>query len=137
VIAGLILAGGGARRMDGRDKSFLELGGETLIGRTVARLRPQVAALAISANRDPVHFAACNAPVLADAAVAGEGPLAGVLAGLHWARMLSPRPACLVTAAVDTPFFPHDLVARLAAVGGPDTVAAERHGPAGIIPGRR
>ena len=40
-IAGVILAGGLARRMGGGDKALLQLGGETLLARVIARRRPQ------------------------------------------------------------------------------------------------
>ena len=55
-IFGVILAGGGARRMGGVDKAGLMLGGESLIARCIARLEPQVERLAISANGDPARF---------------------------------------------------------------------------------
>ncbi|WP_244987483.1 molybdenum cofactor guanylyltransferase [Komagataeibacter oboediens] len=109
-VAGLVMAGGMAQRMGGGDKPLLVLGGETCLGRIVARLRPCCAAIALSANGDPARFAAHGLPVLADT-VAGVGPLAGVLAGLDWAA----GQGCdvLVTVPGDTPFIPADLVSRL------------------------
>ena len=111
VIAGVVLAGGRSSRMGGRDKAFLELGGQPLVARAAERLRPQVAALAISANADPALFAALGLPVLADAMPGYPGPLAGILAALDWAA--GQGAGRVVTVAVDTPFFPSDLVARL------------------------
>jgi molybdopterin-guanine dinucleotide biosynthesis protein A len=102
--------------MGGADKAFLMLGGRPLVAHSVARLAPQVEAVAISANGDPARFAAFGLPVLPDAGTAGEGPLAGVLSGLSWAKGVGAD--ALVTVAVDTPFFPGDLVARLVAAGG-------------------
>ena len=53
-------------------------------------LRP----IAISANGDPARFAAFGLPVLPDGAFQGEGPLAGVLAGLRVGRFTGhDRPA--------------------------------------------
>ena len=112
VIAGIILAGGGARRLGGRDKSLIDLDGRPLVDHVADRLGPQVAALAISANGDPQRFAALNLPVLADASL-DRGPLAGILSGMRWAAALTPPAEFIATAAVDTPFFPMDLVARL------------------------
>jgi molybdopterin-guanine dinucleotide biosynthesis protein A len=122
-VAGLVLAGGHGRRMGGRDKAFLPLGGMPLVARAVARLAPQVGAVAISSNRAAAVFAPLGVPVLPDSV--GAGPLAGLLAGLAWAR--DRGFASLQTVAVDTPFFPIDLVARLAAAaeGG---VAVARSG---------
>jgi molybdenum cofactor guanylyltransferase len=112
-VAGVVLAGGAGRRMGGSDKAFMTLRGEPLVVRAVTRLGPQVAHLAISANGDAARFADLDLPVLADAGDPGQGPLAGVLAGLVWAARMGAD--TLATAAVDTPFFPLDFVARCAA----------------------
>lgn len=109
-LAGLVLAGGRSRRM-GEDKAFLALGGETLLARAVRWLAPQVERLWISANGEPSRHAGTGLPVLKDAVPGFAGPLAGVLAGLVTAR--SEGFDRLLTAAVDTPFFPHELAARL------------------------
>jgi molybdopterin-guanine dinucleotide biosynthesis protein A len=119
-IAGLVLAGGQSRRMGGGDKFLIELNGRTLLEHAIERLRPQVGELAISANCDPGLLAAYRLPVLPDPAPAGRGPLAGILAGLDWAAESSGA-SHLVTAASDTPFFPADLVARLAQAAGSGT----------------
>jgi len=118
--AGLILAGGQGRRMGGADKALLELGEETLIARAARRLAPQVGAVAIGANGDPGRFG-LDLPVLADTVGGGAGPLAGVLAGLDWAAGAGFD--SLATVAVDTPFVPLDLVARLGAAGAPSLAA--------------
>lgn len=120
-IAGLVLAGGQSRRMGGGDKFMLELGGQTMLRRAVERLLPQVAAVAISANIGADMLGDLGLPVLADAPPEPRGPLSGIQAGLAWAR----AQGCshLVTAASDTPFFPRDLVARLAAAGSPSSIA--------------
>ncbi|WP_354548980.1 molybdenum cofactor guanylyltransferase MobA [Kaistia defluvii] len=112
-IAGLILAGGNSRRM-GREKAFVQLGGQPLIERAIARLGPQVETLAINANGDPARFSSYGLPVLPDDRP-DTGPLGGVLAGLRWAEALAVRPDFVATVPIDTPFFPVDLVAQLAA----------------------
>lgn len=110
-VTGLLLAGGLARRMGGGDKCLLELDGRSMLDHAIARLAPQVVALAINANGDPARFAAFGRPVLADVVPGHAGPLAGVLTGMAWAREAGA--AWLVTAATDTPFFPADLVPAL------------------------
>lgn len=94
--------------MGGVDKAALILGGTSLIARAIARLEPQVERLAISANGDATRFD-FGLPVLADASPLG--PLAGILAALHWAAPLGAT--AVVSVAVDTPFFPGDLTPRL------------------------
>lgn len=117
MIAGVILAGGRATRMGGGDKGLRVVGGRRLIDHVIARLGPQVAALAINANGDPARLSEFGLPVLADSLPDHPGPLAGVLAGLDWAAAQGAQ--AIVTAAADTPFFPRDLVARLQAQAGP------------------
>ena len=124
---GVVLAGGAARRMGGGDKGLLALGRSTVMGHALARLAPQVSALALSANGDPARFAALGLPVLADEMPERPGPLAGVLAAMEWAHGLGA--ARVVTAAADTPFLPFDLVERLAAAG-PGIVLAATPGAA-------
>jgi molybdenum cofactor guanylyltransferase len=119
LIAGLVLAGGQSRRMGGGDKFQLDLHGQTLLERAIARLKPQVGDLAISANCDPALLGAYGLPVLPDAPPSGRGPLAGTLAGLDWAAD-NTGARYLVNVASDTPFFPADLVARLLQAVGND-----------------
>jgi molybdopterin-guanine dinucleotide biosynthesis protein A len=109
-LAGLILAGGEARRMGGADKALVGFDGGTLLSNAIARFAPQVEDLALSANGDPARFAAFGLPVLADAAPS-RGPLSGLLAGLTWAAELGA--SALVSVPVDGPFLPPDLVPRL------------------------
>lgn len=123
-IAGVILAGGRATRMEGRDKAFLDLAGKPLVHHAVERLGPQVGRLAINSNAGPEAFAAMAVPVVPDRDDSRSGPLAGILAGLRWARMLDGPPAAIVSVAVDTPFFPGDLVARLVAASNRNTTIA-------------
>ncbi len=108
---GVILAGGLATRMGGGDKALLEVGGQTLLGRVIDRLEPQVAGMALNANGDAARFDGFGLPVLADSIAGFPGPLAGVLAGLDWAAEQGAE--AIVTVAADTPFFPADLVAVL------------------------
>jgi len=108
---GVILAGGRATRMGGGDKGLLLLGGRSLLARVVDRIAPQVAALALNANGNPVRFDAFGLPVLMDSVQGFPGPLAGVLAGMDWAA--SRGASHVVSAAADTPFLPEDLVPRL------------------------
>ena len=117
MITGVILAGGRATRMGGGDKGLRVVSGKRLIDHVIARLAPQVGAMAISANGDPARLKEFGLPVLADSLPGQPGPLAGVLAGLDWAAGQGAQ--AIVTAAADTPFFPDNLVARLQAGAAP------------------
>ena len=125
-VAGVILAGGLARRMGGGDKALIEVGGRPLLAHVIERLRPQVDELALNANGDPARFAAFGLPVIADTVPGYAGPLAGILAGMRWAAARGH--SHVLSAASDTPFFPLDLAVRLragaAAEGLPIAMAA-------------
>ncbi len=112
-LIGLLLAGGQSRRMGGGDKCLLKLGGEPLLTHIIKRLKPQVSTMLINANGDPGRFAEFGLPVIADSVEGFAGPLAGVLAGMVWARMNQPETRWVVTAATDTPFFPADYAEKL------------------------
>lgn len=109
-VAGVILAGGRSMRMGGSDKSLAALGGKPAISRVATRLKPQVTALAINANGDPSRFFPLGLDVLGDALPGWQGPLAGVLAALHWADGKAAR---VLTVPADTPFIPQDLAQRM------------------------
>ncbi len=132
---GIILAGGLGTRMGGVLKAEIKLGGRRLLDHAIARLDPQVRALAVNAN-EPVKT---SLPCLPDTQAGHLGPLAGVLTGLHWAA--DNGATHVVSVAVDTPFFPCDLVPHLIAAGQSHpqglAVAATsdgQHGTFGIWP---
>lgn len=110
-ITGLVLAGGQGTRMGGVDKGLQVFRGQPLALRALERLRPQVGALMISANRHLANYAAFGVPVWPDARVDDigyPGPLAGFLSGLAHCRT-----PWLLTVPCDTPHFPLDLAKRL------------------------
>ena len=108
-IFGIILAGGHARRMGGADKAMAIFGDRPLLAHVVQRFAPQVDQLALSANGDPARFADLDLPVLPD--TDQKGPLSGILQSLLWAA--SHGATAVVSAPVDGPFLPPDLVTRL------------------------
>ncbi len=113
-ITGLVLAGGRGSRMGGVDKGLQNHLGLPLALHALLRLQPQVGHLMINANRNLGAYDSMGVPVWPDAMAAGSesypGPLAGFMAGLEHCET-----PYLVTVPCDTPNFPVDLVARLAA----------------------
>ncbi len=108
-ITGLLLAGGRGTRMGGIDKGLQLFQGEPLALHAIRRLRPQVGALLVNANRNRAAYEAFGAPVWPDSVADYPGPLAGFLSGLE--HCATPW---LLTVPCDTPLFPLDLAARLA-----------------------
>lgn len=123
LIAGLVLAGGRARRMGGGDKPLLTVGGRSMLGAVIAALG--VAPIAISANGDAGRFSEFGLPVLPDGPFQDQGPLAGILAGLEWAAALGMT--ALLTAPGDTPFLPKGLASRLQPAPCCVSHAGQRH----------
>lgn len=108
---GLILAGGQGLRMGGVPKADLRLGGQRLLDRCIARLEPQVDGLVVNAN----VAVETHLPVVPDTLPGHLGPLAGVLSGMVHGELLGH--SHVVSVAVDTPFFPCDLVPCLQLAG--------------------
>lgn len=111
--AGLVLAGGLARRMGGGDKPMRTIGGRSILDRVVTRIAPQCNVLALNANGDPARFAAFALPVIADDLADFPGPLAGIVAGMDWIATNRPEIRWMLSVAGDCPFLPRDLVVRL------------------------
>jgi len=109
-ITGLVLCGGRGSRMGGVDKGLQMHRGIPLALHALRRLQPQVGAAMINANRNLTAYAGMGVPVWPDPLADYPGPLAGLLAGLEHCGT-----PYLVTVPCDTPGFPTDLVARLAA----------------------
>jgi molybdenum cofactor guanylyltransferase len=109
-ITGLVLAGGRGSRMGGVDKGLQDYRGTPLAVHALNRLAPQVGQVMLNANRNLDVYRSTGVPVWTDEIAEYPGPLAGMLAGL--AHCQTPY---LVSVPCDTPNFPLDLVARLAA----------------------
>ncbi len=107
-ITGVVLAGGKASRMGGQDKGLQLLNGKPLWQHVADRLRPQVNALAISANRNDAVYRASGLPVYADTLAEFPGPLAGMLA-----VMLQAEGEWFLFCPCDTPFIPAVLAERM------------------------
>jgi len=132
---GVVLAGGMGRRLGGPDKPCVELAGRSMFDRVVDRLSPQVDQVVVSANTNPDRFRARAVPVIADTVPGHVGPLAGILAGLRWAAAHRPDALFVVSVAVDTPFFPRNLVLAMSESRGSDERAiALASSAAGVHP---
>ncbi|MEM6462103.1 MAG: molybdenum cofactor guanylyltransferase MobA [Pseudomonadota bacterium] len=121
-IIGAILAGGLSRRMGGVDKALKKLGGVPMLATAIDRLSPQVDRIIVNTGNNP-DMTAFELPVISDNIEGHAGPLAGVEAAMDWAIGNARNCTHVVTVAVDTPFFPNELVLRLrAAVSNPETL---------------
>ena len=138
-LVGVVLAGGEGRRMGpGVLKPLRLLGDRPMVAHVVERLRPQVMDLVVVANDPLPGLRALKVPIIADPpdlqrAARREGrrlgPLAGILAGMEWARRHHPHTGWILTAPADVPFLPLDLTVRLCGlmhVPEPDVLMVRR-----------
>ncbi|MXZ46019.1 MAG: molybdenum cofactor guanylyltransferase [Chloroflexi bacterium] len=108
-VAGIVLAGGGSRRM-GEDKCMLDLGGRTLLQRAVDTLdavADEVVAVT-GPGRPPPPVQSPGSLYHAVDSIADGGPLVGILAGLE----ATSAPAAVVVAC-DLPFARPELLRLL------------------------
>lgn len=118
----VLLAGGRSSRM-GENKAFATLGGQSLFARIAARIaKTQVRPVALNADAD---WPDPKGLTLVPDGIAGKlGPLAGVLAAIQYAAQHYPQASHVATVPIDSPFFPDDLLVRLAeAIGASDEIA--------------
>ena len=108
-VGAVILAGGLARRMEGRDKGLIELAGKPLVEWVIGRVKPQVDSLVLSANRNAEAYGKFGYRVCADVIDGHVGPLAGLLTGMQ-----NLDEEAVFMCPCDSPFVPEDMVVRLA-----------------------
>lgn len=114
-----ILAGGQSRRLGGRNKASLQVGGASVLDRQLARLRRVVDRTIIIAN-DRDRFHASGVPVIQDMA-----PGAGALGAMYTAVHAAPTDHTLVMAC-DMPFVSEPLLAFLVEAGRTADIAIPR-----------
>ncbi|HED5646014.1 TPA: molybdenum cofactor guanylyltransferase MobA [Enterobacter cloacae] len=107
-IIGVVLAGGRATRMAGKDKGLQHLNGKPLWQHVADTLADQVSAMAISANRHIDIYQRSGYPVYQDTLGDYAGPLAGMLSVMQQSEA-----EWFVFCPCDTPFIPSCLVERL------------------------
>jgi len=107
-ITAVILAGGRAKRMGGKDKGLIKVNNRFMIEFAIEKLLPQVGHLLINANRNLEHYKSLNHPVVSDDNISDyNGPLAGILSALKTCTT-----KYILTIPCDSPFFPDNLSIR-------------------------
>jgi len=115
-VAGVIVAGGRASRMGGRDKAFAAVGGEPIAVRTIRLFHTMFPQVLVAANR-PERFCGLGVETVAD-----RFPGCGPLAGIHAALLASRYPHVFV-AACDMPRLDPGAIRFLVTrIGGADAV---------------
>ena len=116
---GAILAGGRSRRLGGRNKAALTIGGATVLERQLSKLRRVVDRTIIVAD-DAALFASTGVPVIPDL-TAGDGALGALRTAIHAAQ----TDRTLVMAC-DMPFVTDALLGYLVDAGRAADIAIPR-----------
>ncbi|AEN67119.1 Molybdopterin-guanine dinucleotide biosynthesis protein A [Enterobacter soli] len=116
-ITGVVLAGGRATRMGGKDKGLEALNGKPLWKYVADTLSGQVESIAISANRNIDIYQRSGFTVYQDNLADYPGPLAGMLS-----VMQQSQGEWFLFCSCDTPFIPSCLVERMAMQRGESPV---------------
>jgi molybdenum cofactor guanylyltransferase len=85
-VTGVILAGGLARRMDNQDKGLILCNGKPLVSYAIAAMSAVAGQTLINANRNLPEYQAFGLPVVSDQTDSFDGPLAGVLTAMLFAK---------------------------------------------------
>lgn len=83
LITGVVLAGGKARRMQGRDKAWVRFEGAPLIEYMLASLKDEVAEVFINTPLSTPEYRGLGCRLIADPTPEFEGPLMGILAAMR------------------------------------------------------
>jgi molybdopterin-guanine dinucleotide biosynthesis protein A len=107
----------------GANKAFALLSNERLLTRIATRIG-QGQTIPVALNADVDWPDTEGLPLVPDIVPGKLGPLAGILTGMRHAATHYPQASHIVTVPIDSPFFPIDLVARLAEpIEGRDDIA--------------
>lgn len=85
-VTGVILAGGLARRMGGQDKGLVDFKRKPLINYAIAAISKIADVTIINANRNIKQYQEYGFPVISDLTGNFDGPLAGILAAMVYAK---------------------------------------------------
>lgn len=107
-VGAVVLAGGLARRMNGRDKGLIELADKPMVEWVIEAISSQVDGLIINANRNLDQYGAYGYPVCEDNISGHLGPLAGLQTGLLHLDF-----DAVFMCPCDSPFVPTSMVFRL------------------------
>lgn len=108
-LLGVILAGGRASRMGGRDKFLIKIGGKPVIDHIRRAISPHVDKLILNSNvQHQIDLKIISDLTIADVSI---GPMGGLYTALRYAKQHQYQK--LITVPGDTPFIPDNFVARL------------------------
>ncbi|MGJ0483377.1 MAG: molybdenum cofactor guanylyltransferase MobA [Methylomicrobium sp.] len=109
-VAGVILAGGLARRMNNQDKGLILYHGRPLVCYAIDALAGAMSEIIINANRNIEQYGQFGHPVVPDQTASFDGPLAGILTA-----MLHTDAEVLIVLPCDSPLIRTEHILKLLA----------------------
>ncbi|MDY6929578.1 MAG: molybdenum cofactor guanylyltransferase MobA [Pseudomonadota bacterium] len=113
--AAVILAGGQGERMGRQDKGLVLYRGAPMLSWTLKMVRPLVAEVFISCNRNQTQYAEFGCPLVSDSLSGFQGPLAGVQAALAELNHSPSGYSHLLVLPCDTPLLEPVVIEQLLA----------------------
>ena len=107
-LAALVLSGGESRRMGGKDKALLEIAEKPMISYVLNSLSQCIDDITISSNKRDDSYQTFGYPIVHDILTGQLGPLAGIHAGLTYAKTQR-----LLIVPCDSPFLNIELCSLL------------------------
>ena len=106
----VILAGGKAKRMGGKDKALIELQNRTLLSHVLEKISGYASPISLNINKNQEKYFKYNYPILKDRIEGFLGPLSGIFTAISWAKEINED--WVLTLPCDTPHLPNDLIPR-------------------------
>ena len=107
----VILAGGQAKRMGGKDKALIQLQKRPLLTHVLEKISGYAAPLALNINKNYEKYSCFNYPILEDKIQGFLGPLSGIFTALSWAKDINEN--WVLTLPCDTPYLPNNLIPKI------------------------
>ena len=107
----VILAGGQAKRMGGKDKALIELQKRPLLSYVLEKISGYASPIALNVNKNHDKYLSFNYPILNDKIQGFLGPLSGIHTALKWAEEINEK--WVLTLPCDTPHLPNDLIPKI------------------------
>ena len=106
----VILAGGQAKRMGGKDKALIKLQNRTLLSHVLEKISGYASPVGLNINKNQEKFTKFNYPILKDKIEGYLGPLSGIFTAINWAKEINED--WVLTLPCDTPYLPKNLIPR-------------------------
>ncbi len=107
----VILAGGLAKRMGGKEKALIEIQNRPLLSYILEIISGYASPIGLNINKNHKKFTKFKYPLLKDKIEGFLGPLSGIFTALSWAKDIDEN--WVLTLPCDTPYLPKNLIPKI------------------------